>query len=234
MANGNYPHSNSFLNRVISIRNAICPGVLNKGDILSQRLKFNKFILIGNTPISKNLFGLTLIADLYDQETNTFKNFNTLKNDYNIDILTYNQLISAIKKDWKIILKGGRTEKYFRIPYLRSPTIIPLEKWTSQIIYRQLLNTCTETPLAFSKWTSQDLPVLIKQNYNLTSNTKLLDTQFRITNRFYHTRAQLRKWGIDPDGECVSCRQEDDLLHHFILCERVAGFWKTIKNGRKV
>ena len=70
---------------------------------------------------------------------------------------------------------------------------------------------------------------LIQQNYLITKHTKILDTQYRITHRFYHTQNQLFKWQLSAGSECIHCGQIDSLEHHFVLCERKKIFWETLK-----
>ena len=63
----------------------------------------------------------------------------------------------------------------------------------------------------------------------ITKNTKLLDTQLRIHHRFYHTQAQLQKWGLSDTSGCLSCEAQDDIPHHFMHCKPKELFWKTLK-----
>ena len=66
----------------------------------------------------------------------------------------------------------------------------------------------------------------------LQFHQKLLDTQLRIHHRFYHTQAQLHKWGISAEPNCPSCDSEDNLIHHFLLCDKET-FWQKLRAWKK-
>jgi Ca2+-binding EF-hand superfamily protein len=128
---GNISNKIIFLNKNIQLKTFLYPSTLNKVDILSQRLRFNKHILVGKNHITKDLDGLETIFDLFDQETKSFISYETLKTKHNIDILTYNQIISAIRRDWKRILKTDKIEESIKDPYFTYKNVTTLDKWTS-------------------------------------------------------------------------------------------------------
>lgn len=224
-------HTHTFLNNIIRCKLLYAPKELDRFDILSQILRYNKDLMIGNKTIVKNLNGIETINDLFDQSTNNFYNYNDIAEKFHINILTYNQLISCIRRPWKIILKVGTPLTIYDVPYIKTTNNIPVEKWTSQILYKQILNSKAQPPSVFQKWNINPIiqKDLIEQNYLLTNDTKTLDTQFRITHRFYHTQAQLFKWKLSAGPECLFCNQLDSLEHHFILCNKRNNFWNTLK-----
>ena len=141
------------------------------------------------------------------------------------------------QKRMKSVLKTGPPVRIFHTPYIRTQTLrtIPVEKWTSQILYMTLIKTVLQTPTSFEKWPlSPDEQLdLIEKNYHITSSTKILDTQYRIQHRFYHTQSQLDKWRLASDSTCLSCGEVDTLEHHFMLCSNKLQFWNNLKIWKK-
>ena len=129
------------------------------------------------------------------------------------------------------ILKRPGDANVFSVPYFKTTKSIPMEKWTAQNIYSKLIKLKTQPPTSFSKWPMDDIVLydLISQNYEITNHTKILDTQYRITNRYYHTEYQLFTWKIKESPACVTCGWERDTIeHHFVQCPQKIEFWRKI------
>ena len=152
IALGNVKCQEKSLNKVVSLKTSLCSGNHNRTDILSERLRFNKHVCIDKKPISINLNGATTISDIFDQNTNNFIPFEEIHRKYNISVFTYNQIKSCIKKDWKNTLKNGPPIKIQKEPYIfNSLKFIPLQKWTSQVLYAHLINQKIQLPTSFEK-----------------------------------------------------------------------------------
>ena len=124
-----------FLNNLIELKNSIKSEVLDRTDILSQVFHYNTQLKIGKKCITQNLEGIQTISDIFDQTTNRFLTYDQIKTNFPISILTFNQIISCIKKNWKSLLKSGAPIHIIKVPYFKGPKVIPVEKWTSQAIY---------------------------------------------------------------------------------------------------
>ena len=231
---GNVKCKNNFLSNLVALKSLVCSKNLTSIDILSQTFRYNNNLKIDNKPITKNLNDLEFISDLFDQKAKKFLSYEDANRKFNLSALTYNQLVSSIKKEWKQNLKNGDQVKAITVPYVMTTKIVTVQKWTSQTLYLRLLENLIQTPTAFSKWTIENDTQydLIQQTYNLTSYTKILDTQLRIQHRFYHTN-KLHTWGIEASPNCTLCGQTDDLQHHFITCDGKANFWKNLKIWKK-
>ena len=89
------------------------------------------------------------------------------------------------------------------------------------MLYQKMLENITSPPTALDKWPleSRILLDLIEQIYRITNHSKILDTQFRINNRFYHTTKQLCICKKEASAGCPSCQLEDTLAHYFVECD---------------
>ena len=43
-------------------------------------------------------------------------------------------------------------------------------------------------------------------------------------------KSNLFKWKLSDDDLCPECNIKEDILHAFLLCERVKAFWKWLGN----
>ena len=158
---------------------------------------------IGNCHISKPLHGLKTVSDIYDIARNEFKPLEEINEitSHPLSIFSYNQIKSVITKKWGRLLKEKDYITLQNAPYIKRPNVVYFSKWNSQMLYLKMLDKIITPPTALQKWPLDEriLKDLIEQNYKLLNNTKILDTQFRITNRFYHTKKQLFKWKIEAE-----------------------------------
>lgn len=145
--------------------------------------------------ISRSLYGLKTVRDIFNTETNNFKSINEVNQivEHPIGIHIYNQIKSAVNKKWGNLLRNEIFIQLDNLPYIRRPNIVYVNRWTSQILYLKMLEKISSPPTALDKWPLENriLLDLTEQNYRLTNDTKILDTQLRINNRFYHTTKQL-------------------------------------------
>ena len=98
------------------------PEVNEKGDVLVQNLRYNVRIQVGNCHISKPLFGLQTVSDIFDLNINRFKSLEEINRITSspIGILTYNQLKSAINNRWGGVLKAENHKVIMKTPFIKN------------------------------------------------------------------------------------------------------------------
>ena len=195
---------------------------------------FNEKIKIGNSVISNKLLERNNIFYIQDlMQNNVFldhHDFILLKN-VNIDFLTYNSIISAIKKStqFKDLEKSNITFKH-------QPAIdnILKSKKGAVLIYRSLLDTSLECK-GKTKWmTSVDIeeeewqcafPFL---KYT-TKDTKLRWLQLRILHNILTTNRSVAKYKENQSDLCTFCKKHSETIEHlFFDCGIVSNFWNDL------
>ena len=128
---------------------------ITKNDVLNENIHHNFNILVDGIPIDKQFtLGAEIkISNIYNSTEDAFLNITTLnsKNNTNLDILSYNSLITSIPKHWKQIL--------------RNKTLSDLSKFHKQIfflkdlkniynkdIYNFLMSKVKTIPTSQNKW----------------------------------------------------------------------------------
>ena len=112
-------------------------------------LWFNKFIQINRKPVfykkfsSNNIDFLMQLAD----RNGVSKNWNTLKNEYDLQnnlYLQWMQLISAIPSNWENIIKQNNNINTFTTTqhrFIRNSRVLSVQKTTSKELYWILITT---------------------------------------------------------------------------------------------
>ena len=66
-------------------------------------------------------------------------------------------------------------------------------------------------------------------NYKCTSDTKLLDFQYRVLNRILTTNVSLVKFGIQDSDKCTFClRDRETIFHMLAQCNNVKTLWTEL------
>ena len=139
-----------FLNRKIFVY--VNPCVLSC--ILNQVLRFNKFIQINRKPDFYKKFyfnNINFLVQLVDRNS-VFKDWNTLRHEYNLQNNLYfqwMQLISAILSTWKNIIKQNNDINMFMTTqhhFIQKSRVLTVQKVTSKELYWILIITTEHEP----------------------------------------------------------------------------------------
>ena len=61
------------------------------------------------------------------------------------------------------------------------------------------------------------------------SDTKVIETQFKILHRCYATNSIICKWDKTKPEFCNTCKQKSNILHNFVTCTNIQAFWKALE-----
>ena len=59
---------------------------------------------------------------------------------------------------------------------------------------------------------------------------RLKNFNFKFLYNIVPVNSNLFKWKLSDDDLCPECNIKEDILHAFLLCERVRAFWKWLEN----
>ena len=205
-----------------------------------KKLWLNKEILVDSKPIEISNWqdkGITKIYDILNQDL-SLKSRESLNQEYNVnlDIMSYNQLTTAIPKHWLRTLKREENLNFVRQNNLcikLADKSIPINKITSKDYYWDLINRTKLCPTAVNKWEELfyyvkfDWKQLFSLPYQVTLETSLQSMQYQILNRYYPCQSILYIWHKSEDGNCKFCPKYDTLEHYFFECEILKSFWNN-------
>jgi len=210
---------------------------MNINDILNEKLCFNKHIIVGNKPLTSYKFStndITKICDILKPNL-SFKQHEELRT---LTVMEYNQIISAIPKEWKAIISMNKN-KNIQIEYQsRDDLEIRIGLNYKHILgvrckdfYWHFINKIYETPTAVMKWEELyyfvdfDWKNIFVLPYKSTSETSLQSMQYQIINRYFPCKSFIGLWNTEIDTKCTLCNDEETLEHYFYHCDIVKQFW---------
>ena len=153
----------------------------------------------------------------------------------NISIMKYNQIISAIPREWKRLLQTPLLTNVGsgnQIPYKCFSNIQTLKN--SQI-YKYFVTQKIITPVSQNKWVEYypflehvDWKKIYVLCFKIVKDTYIQTMQFKILHRVYNCNYNLFTWGISQTQSCESCQGVDNLEHYFYYCQDVKSFWENV------
>ena len=228
----------------------------NANNILHEHLFANKFILIGNKPIMTGFDtwkqkDICCIQDLINPQTGCLLSLTELSQKYSfeVNIMQYNSLVSAIPAKWKLAIKDmpkpiqiktdiipKETER--NIPKLSiNEKPVQITAIQNKDLYWLFVKRIFRPPTALSRWLSLhpsleevEWSVLFKAPYNIIRSTKYQTLQYKILNRIIACKEKLTIWKIIDSDLCAECAIPDTLEHHFFECHVCYTFWQTFQD----
>ena len=221
-------------------------------EILNEFIFENKFILVGNEvitikTINAPLPNSTTLLDIININGSlmTLDELNA-KYEMNINNLTYNTIISAIPKEWKVKLK---TENYnfqnydnnmnIDIPHMyiksKQKNILELESKdiNNELIARKIKPlTVIDTWLDIYPFLNDiDWSLVFKLPYKTVKEPYLQTFQYKVINRLINCNYNLHKWKIKESPTCNNCTKVTDTVeHHIYSCPKTEIFWSQLSN----
>ena len=203
----------------------------------NQSIKLNgKSLVFPNWIESDILF----INDIIDKQGNISQKviLNKLKEKSNW-IAELSKLKSAIKKEWKLMLKSNQSistkvqiDRNLYLETKNKAKSICIKKLKPKDIYNYIKGIESDTPIGFIKW---------KKNFNLNSSNQLHDIlnftfhqlidnklkmfRWKLINYILPCKQLLYQWKIMKDNQCHICHQVDNYNHFFKECEFLQEFW---------
>ena len=209
-------------------------------EILNQVIWFNSQIKVNNKCIYwKNWYdlGICYVMDLVNLSLGRLYTFEELKITFGLNIvnmLQYNQLISAIPKEWKkgiknsincvetvyndcrvqnLFKKSAAKKIYWEILYRIKVDDVHKNKW------ERMLNTVIDS----TSWESYCIKPFI-----LTQCSKLRYFQHRVINNKIMTNSIRSRWDKTVDPLCYFCGKKlETMIHLFWECDYVQKLYKS-------
>ena len=149
---------------------------------------------------------------------------------YELDIMTYNGIISALPRDWK--KKCKNTDEQNTNDYLYETLIADCHIVSKS--YDKLSENCSRLAQKCEKWAKDLNTTLHYEDYmkcfrdidRVTNVAKFRSFQYRLLHRSLITNIHLHKWGIINSPLCSFCNSEvETTMHIMIWCPKVAHLW---------
>ena len=216
-------------------------------NIRRECLIYNKNITIGDRYARGRYLpwfqaGLRQIHDLYDYKGNAYPvSFLEEKYSIQIDILSYNSLISAIPNDFKMAIRNipvaSNAINHSELPHINvNKKEIPLTLISNQCVYWRLIKDITQPPISQISWNSLfveniNWPCIFKIPYDVTYDTKIQSFQYKILLRIFPCNWYVSKFDQNVDRICIFCQEAtDDICHYFFDCQFCRHFWEYLQN----
>ena len=219
----------------------------NVNEISQEFIFNNKFVCSGGEPLNMKTLGITekkleelTVGNIVSNIGNvfTFKQF-CQTHDANIQLLTYNKLITSIPRKWKEILRNNDFKVINRnnLPKISvKGQLKDLTQINDKVLYWISINDQLQEPVALEKWI-ESYPFLeiapwekiFKLSHLIVKEPYLQSFQYKIINRLTNCKQNLFKWKIVDSPICYYCGQNDTIEHHFFWCDTCIKFWDTFR-----
>ena len=209
-------------------------------DIYNQQLWYNSHIKQSNKMIKYDKAihrGLFTISQFIDPDGNWIP-VNTICEIYNLSILEYIAIVSAMPKEWKKYIKRREapTRLINKLQY-NYAKVCGIRKCT-----HYCYNTMNSFPnLLRNGYAKLQLIIPDIMDFDLycncfnelyittTSNTKLRIFQYRLLHRAIILNSHLKKGKIIEDDSCSLCKNETEyMIHFFVNCYVVKQLWSSV------
>jgi hypothetical protein len=185
------------------------------------------------------------VKELFDNNGKTITRMQ-IQNKFNlpIPVMEYNSLISAIPSIWKTLVK--REVNVLTQPIFADP-ITNIGKQKKKLIeintrelYFSIISQKAQRPTSEQKWEDHVGLGLNEENwaaiytipYSVTSDTKLISFQLKVTHRLLACKKNLCKWKIEDNSNCNHCDSDsiDSIEHFLVACPQAITIWDAILN----
>jgi hypothetical protein len=233
----------TFYKQMIDIWSNLVNQSKSANEILNEKIKHNKNMLIDNKPVNIkaiNDSNITILKDLFN-DNYSLKTFEDLRQQgVSLNQLEYNSLVSCIPSTWMKEVKSFTGSVFKDIDDL-------LVKINNNYKYIGLI-TCKEFYWEFVNMKKVRSPALYKweESYYFANfdweeiymipfsncrETYIHSLQYQIIHRYFPCKYNLDIWYNNGDNFCDICRAEVDTIeHYFYHCIEVNQFWIDMMN----
>ena len=213
--------------------------IMSEKQFVEQILWHNSLVRIDNCPIFYREWfdkGVTKVKHLKDA-SNNFLSLAEMQRKYSLNIcpLKYYGLLSTLKS-----LRNTCKNNYINnCDYESFAAKLAKCQSANKLVYNKLISTkCTHPTHNQQKWQKdchQNAVDAIdwRDAYQLaskyTKSTRIIEFQYKVLHRRIATNDFLTKIGVRDDPNCSFCnREQENLLHLFWSCPKVASFWHDL------
>ena len=157
----------------------------------------------------------------------------TAKEKFDLDIMRFNSLVSAIPERWKQLSKLGTPISHTVLRKVQN------SKNPSQIVYREYTQDRRSIEELTDKWRNEinscrTLEKALRSIYIITNIPKLRSFQYRTLYKSLVLNMHLFRWGITSHNKCTFCDSEKETMKHLLFsCEKVRVLWTQMVNFLK-
>ena len=153
--------------------------------------------------------------------------------------LTYANMISAIPKSWKLLLKNGGENTDTYIPKYK---ILEGKKISSKV-YQQLVENETGCQKYMHRWNNmlqdkielEEFKKAFSELYAITNTVKLRNFQYRLLLNKIFTNEILYEWKVVDTNTCTFCKKQPESITHLLVeCTEVGPIWEGLKEFCKI
>ena len=204
----------------------------------NQILWMNSNVLIQNKPViwhNAMNAGLMYVYQLF--EDGEMKTSRQLMEEFKLNIMQCNSLVTCISKRWKEIM--CEQSKHAFLPLI--PHNYDVYRETQKLvklIYYEINGDNTLLQNKLVKW-NMDLKISWSlESYlsyfvyirKLSNHTKVRDFQYRLLHRALITNVHLYKWGMIETELCTFCGKDTEhILHLLFTCEKIRTIWEQLQ-----
>ena len=157
----------------------------------------------------------------------------------NINFLDYQSIISAIPRNWKLLIKNKENKVKSGINF-EIVKYQNLSKLSNKIFYNELIKVSWVPPTNQNKWIeyypyleTADWKSIYRLPYKICRDTFSQSLQYKILHRYINCNYNLHIWGIKETSSCKYCDKVDTLEHFFYECMYVLEFWNSVQKWLK-
>ena len=233
------PKTNPFWSHTFKAYKTFCSNIMPKtfDEMICEPILFNENIKIGNVMIknTKLVENSMFLIGHYIKENGEFKSYDDVKKqpNLNIDFVTYNGWISAIKH---YIRRNGITleENKFVTKNITNAIQIIYSVTKGSKLYYEYLTKTNSDPKCCSTWSKKFNCEIswreVFQTVHMIRDTQLKWLQIRIVHRIVATNVVLHAMGVKDTSNCTWCNNTRDSIEHFLWsCQYVQNFWSKLE-----
>ena len=212
-------------------------------EIINEYIFDNIYICSNNIPLSAKSFKLSKLStknikvkDLISIN-GKMQNHTQVKEKtkWNISILNYNIICSAIPNSWlrKLTNLSGNIKIQNEVTIRIKHRLMNLSNVNNKALYWEIIGNNKREPTALNTWIDL-FPFLDSTPWNMifkSVHKKILQPyfqtfQYKIVHRTLNCNYNLYKWKIKETPFCTYCDHIDTLEHHLYLCVYSKRFWE--------
>jgi exonuclease III len=206
--------------------------VQNQDDFVSECIFYNKNIKVGKKTLYIRdwyLAGILSIYHLLDHEGKFYKfmEFRKLYPELNVNFLTYEGIVRAIKR-YQEKIRITITSEFSE----DDPLVWRVVEGGNGHVQKAFVNT-KDTAAGPQRWNTifpnLNWKKIFVSGRKTTSDVKLRWLQYRIVHRIIPTNRYLHIRKVIDSAECTFCGTDEETIEHlFYECTHVASFWNNL------
>ena len=212
--------------------------------INNQIIWYNTWIRIQDEPF---LFrraqnnGLNYISQLYQASSILLMPMEIMCEMFNLTVLQWNGIISAIPKEWKFILGQEENAKIKNENFKHNVETFLTKKKQVNFFYHEINGQENKLMSFYSRWhkentetinfTFDEIANAFHELYVVTNQNRLRSFQYKLLHRVVFLNSKLFQWRIKDNKMCSFCKKKEETYRHFFWeCTTAQKVWSWVEN----